>query len=192
MNNGPATDSLNIVGNEITADALMGSWLVNWTGHVLHGNLVQGEVTPAGTGTLQEASCFLVDEPAFLASIGGWPQTGPDHLPPGTLPAVMRRTSGAGITPCGSPAIGVDEQIVIAPRVYPIPARDHVAVEGPDGSQGPFNARIMDLTGATCFKRKIPASSQAIIPLSELYPSAYLLELTDRRGRTWRTRIIVQ
>ncbi|MBP7514209.1 MAG: T9SS type A sorting domain-containing protein, partial [Flavobacteriales bacterium] len=88
--------------------------------------------------------------------------------------------------------IGVDEHVMIAPRVYPVPARDHVVVEGPDGSQGPFSARLTDLTGTTCFKRSIPASSRAIIPLSDLSPGAYLLELTDGRGRTSRTRIIVQ
>lgn len=192
MNNGPATDSLNIVGNDVTADAPMGLWLVNGTGHLLHGNLVQGEVTPEGTGTLDEASCFLAAEPAFLASIGGWPQTGPDHLPPGTLPAVERRTSGAGIAPCGSPAIGVDEHVMIAPRVYPVPAHDHVVVEGLPGAQGPFSARITDLTGATCFQWSIPATNRAFISLSDLSPSAYLLELIDVRGRTLRTRIIVQ
>ncbi len=192
MNNGPATDSLNIVGNEVTADAPMGLWLVNGAGHLLHGDLVQGEVTPAGTGTLEEASCFLEDEPAFLVSVGGWPQTGPEHQAPGTLPAVIRRTSGMDIAPCGSPAIGMLEQAMVAPKVYPNPADDYLLVEGTEASPGLLRVRITDALGATRSNYTVSVSHTVRMSLGDLSPGPYLLELIDQLGRSFRTRIIVQ
>ncbi|MEO8591440.1 MAG: glycosyl hydrolase family 28-related protein, partial [Flavobacteriales bacterium] len=129
MNNAPATDSMNIVGNEVT-----GLYVLNGVGHLAFGNIANGTVTPAGTGTLPDLSYYLPVLPAFLQPIGALPQVGPGSLTPGTIPAALRYASGSGFTVCTYPDINTgarsENHFVGEVHVYPVPFTDHIRLTG--------------------------------------------------------------
>lgn len=98
MNNNPASNDQNIVGNEITSTAfLQGFYALAGTGHVEYGNKKQGTVTPSGTTHLTEVSYCYTTQPTFLNGYA-WPVIGiPNEYNTGTLPAEVRYGGNAGI-----------------------------------------------------------------------------------------------
>lgn len=194
MNNSPASDSLNIVGNDITGAPPMGLWLTYGNGHFIYGNLVQSEVTPPGTGDLVQASCYAGVEPLFLQAVGDWPQTGPNHAVPGTIPAVQRTLPGADRTPCSDAATAMpgrprDDALVI----FPVPFNDRLRVRGA-GTLDLVNAVLTSLAGdivmgpVTC--RAGDDGAEMLFP--GLSVGAYILVLTDRTGRVTRRLVTRQ
>lgn len=64
------TDSLNVIGNEMTNPTFpFGMFLLNGDGHLSHGNNVGGTTTPTGTETISDETLYLnqSDLPLFLA-----------------------------------------------------------------------------------------------------------------------------
>ena len=90
------TDSMNVVGNEITNSGFpLGLFMVNGNGHYTFGNNVNGTVTPSGTSTLTKNSLYLstIELPNFLSQItlpmAGYPLSMNEKL----LPAEERFVS---------------------------------------------------------------------------------------------------
>lgn len=90
---GTPTDSMNVVGNEITNSGFpYGLFMVNGNGHYSYGNNVSGTATPSGTELMTTNSLYLDEQqlPAFLGNntlpMIGYPLAINTHL----LPAEQR------------------------------------------------------------------------------------------------------
>lgn len=95
----PATDSQNIVGNDITY--ALGSYTITGYGHLQHGNNNKGTIIPAGTGTLNDISYYITGEPVFWSISDTWPSLGiPNPLGSGSNPARSRWFQGGTMTVC--------------------------------------------------------------------------------------------
>jgi hypothetical protein len=99
----PSTSNLqHIVGNDVTYHGfLMGPYTITGTGQIEHGNNIDGTIRPSGTGTLNDTSYFLTEEPVFWDVSNSWPSLGiPNILGDGTIPAKARWDQGTGFTVC--------------------------------------------------------------------------------------------
>jgi len=102
MNNAPATDSVNFVGNEVTnTTLLMGLYMLNGNGHFQHGNNIKGTITPSGTNNLPDTSYFYNNIPIFWLSLLNFPLIGPP-VPYNSLinPAKTRYNTGNELSYC--------------------------------------------------------------------------------------------
>ena len=98
------SDSQHIVGNDVTYHGLWfvgGPYTITGTGHIQHGNNIDGTIKPPGTGTLTDTSYYLTGEPVFWDVSNSWPSLGiPNTLGAGTIPAKARWDGGSGLTVC--------------------------------------------------------------------------------------------
>ena len=92
----------HFVGNEITSTVLFtGNYIIAGTGHIQHGNMVKGVLTPAGTTPLNDSSYYLNTAPSFWGTTGAWPSIGIPNTPgSGTNPAKARYLAGGQMTVC--------------------------------------------------------------------------------------------
>ncbi|MBL4568806.1 MAG: T9SS type A sorting domain-containing protein [Flavobacteriaceae bacterium] len=75
---GTMTDSMNVIGNEITnSNFPYGMFNLNGAGHLSYGNNVIGTTTPPGTETIEKVSLYFDEEdlPSFMAT-GALPMVG--------------------------------------------------------------------------------------------------------------------
>lgn len=95
MNNSPATDTVQFIGNEcINTAALMGNYTLYGNGHTQYGNMIKGNLMPAGTNSLTDNSLYLGFGQAPLCYVNGlysWPVLGiPNPYNTGLNPAKNR------------------------------------------------------------------------------------------------------
>jgi hypothetical protein len=92
MNSGPASDSQNLAGNEITDNAFLhGLYVTSGNGIFTFGNNVLNTIQPAGTTSLPDTSYYLSSRPAFLQTILSYPCIGePNAINSGIIPAQAR------------------------------------------------------------------------------------------------------
>ncbi len=182
MNNAPATDSVNIVGNEIN-----GFMALQGIGHFMHGNLSQGAITPPGTDILPDTTYYLEEFPLFLSPIVSLPQIGPQAEAPGTIPAKMRYQNGGSLTICSEDDIGnsvaENEHSV---QVFPNPFTDRIVIEGIHAER----IILRDLSGRIVKIETSTAAPTIIEGLRSLPAATYLMEITDSNGRRWRSMVI--
>lgn len=102
MNDNPATDSVNFVGNEVTNTGfLLGFYYLNGVNHFQFGNNVKGDIMPAGTGALYEVSLLYDHPPAWWFSGDPFPPIGPPQpLNEHDIPAKIRYESGQHFATC--------------------------------------------------------------------------------------------
>ncbi len=190
MNSAPASDSMNIVGNDVT-----GLFVLNGGGHLSFGNIANGTITPAGTGNLNELSYHLTTLPPFLQSIGALPQTGPNSIAPGTIPAALRYASGSGFTVCGYPEINTSADQSIGPasglQVFPVPFSDHLRIAGLSGSAA-VRVVLHNALGAEVPVDAMRTSSSTIdLSLSTALPAGlYFISVVDANGSSTSLRAI--
>lgn len=80
MNNSPASNSQNFIGNEIpNEDVFLGLYVFEGTDHFFYGNNHRGETKPEGTGDLTEASLYLDEIPFYYENYSAWPPIGYPH-----------------------------------------------------------------------------------------------------------------
>ncbi|MBK6753394.1 MAG: hypothetical protein IPG69_07305 [Flavobacteriales bacterium] len=195
MNNAPATDSVNFVGNEILGSP--GLYLPNGVGHFEYGNIVQGTVDPPGTGDLEDTTYYATSLPDFVQVIGGWPQVGPNSLPPGSISAAERYAAGTALTVCDGYDVGMNPAGAIdgtSVRCHPVPFDDHFMVEGLWERNGDIHLRLRNTLGAVVLERLWTRSASAVeVSGCGILPSgAYVLEVWDGRGRRAYLRTIKQ
>lgn len=96
----------NFVGNDVPNTGLfMGLYNLTGSNHVQHGNRVKGNITPAGTGTLNDTSYYLTQQPLFWNISNSYPSIGiPNSQTGQSIPARERYLAGA-FTLCGFPVI---------------------------------------------------------------------------------------
>jgi hypothetical protein len=96
------SDSQHIVGNDVIYNGLWyvgGPYDITGTGHIEHGNNIDGTITPSGTGSLTDTSYYLAGEPVFWSVSGSWPSLGiPNILGAGSNPARERWFGGGPYT----------------------------------------------------------------------------------------------
>jgi hypothetical protein len=102
MNNAPATDSVNFVGNEVTNTGfLLGLYALQGNGHFQYGNNIKGTVTPSGTHNLNDTTYYYASVPAFWNISPPFPPIGlPSPINAHSNPARERYMSGTNLTPC--------------------------------------------------------------------------------------------
>lgn len=77
MNNNPASDGQNFIGNEITNNGLlMGNYILSGSNHFEYGNNKLGTVIPSGTNILYDSSLYLGLIPAYYQNNPPWPPIG--------------------------------------------------------------------------------------------------------------------
>jgi hypothetical protein len=78
MNNSPATDTVQFIGNEVTSTT-NGQYLLYGNGHYEFGNMIQGTLTPPGTSGLAAKSLYYTDPQkpiCFNPGNNNWPVIG--------------------------------------------------------------------------------------------------------------------
>jgi hypothetical protein len=100
--NPTTSNSEHIVGNDVTYNGIiLGPYTITGTGHIQHGNNIDGTIRPPGTNTLTDTSYYLTEEPDFWDIPDSWPSLGiPNILGEGTNPAKSRWEEGATLTVC--------------------------------------------------------------------------------------------
>lgn len=176
MNNSPASDSQNLVGNEIS-NSSQGLYLLNGTGHLEHGNNVKGTITPSGTNSLPDSTYYLPGKPTFFSGPATWASIGiPNTLNAGSIPAKDNRSMGQ-YTSCSSPAGGVSiAQYTLHAGVFPNPAGAFFSIETHDAVAVPFELRT------TCGQLLLAGNAHPgeKISVTGLQPGIYYLTLAIR------------
>jgi len=100
--NPSTSNSQHIVGNDVTYNGIfLGPYDITGTGHIQHGNNIDGTITPSGTDTLADTSYYLTVAPIFWDIADSWPSLGiPNVIDAGTIPAKARWDQGSGFTVC--------------------------------------------------------------------------------------------
>jgi hypothetical protein len=94
-----------------------------------------------------------------------------------------------GLPPIGRP----DEQAAAhSLRVFPNPAGDHVWVSTEDAGLKPSRLAIHDPQGRLVFDTELGGLSRERVHLPSLAPGAYVLTVTDSRGRRYWEKLILQ
>lgn len=156
MNNNPASDGQNFIGNEITSQrALTGLYLLAGDGHYEYGNNHQGRVTPANTGTQLEASLYLESTPSFYQEHSSWPPIGLPNIIDEYLTEQELRHAKGLYTACTVAEVvtAVDktpaEQTSFS--IQPNPATKHVDVSIPK-SEAVTQIRLMAMDGRNVYQ----------------------------------------
>jgi len=107
MNNNPATDSTNFVGNEVTNTGfLLGNYILFGNNHFEYGNNHKGSIKPPGTNILSDESYYYDSKPNFWYTADHFPPIGiPSQLNANSNPAKARYLSGTDLTPCADTAV---------------------------------------------------------------------------------------
>lgn len=124
MNNNPATDTVQFIGNEIP-----GSFnTIAGNGHFLFGNQFQGNITPANTGNISDSTMYLVSGnwPICMNSNYELPAIGiPTNYLSGTNEAFERYKQGVRAQcNCTSISLSTQDQNEKIIQFFPNPAND--------------------------------------------------------------------
>lgn len=125
MNNNPASDNQNFIGNEITNTGFaLGLYLLNGSGHFQYGNNVKGTIYASGTNDLTDTSYYSKNHPPYIGTFTHWPAIGlPNVISAGSIPA-KDRFDNLDYTLCGefmptNTIISVSERLL---HVFPNPS----------------------------------------------------------------------
>jgi hypothetical protein len=195
MNNAPASDSQNIVGNEVTKPNFpYGLYLINGTGHFEYGNNVKGTVTPSGTNTLPDTSYYLSSKPSFLNNISQYPLIGlPNTFTVGDNRAKLNYLSG--ITSYCDPDISdtlitsledINNELSIT--LYPNPANNFLNIAVNHNSD--YSATIFNQLGVSV--KTFDFSRHFNLSLSDFSSGIYYLHVKNEEGHSLNKKLIIQ
>ena len=172
---GTPTDSMNVIGNEITNSGFpYGLFMVNGEGHVVYGNNVNGTITPSGTNELEMESLYLQEaEAETTIDIESLPYIGiPSALNSNVIPAQQNYLNGTPVT-CNA-AIVTDMTTTVQ--------QDRLSVEGSflkvEPELLPATLQLFDMSGKLIVERSLVST------ITELHgtqsPGLYLLRVVGR------------
>lgn len=173
-----ATENQVFVGNEITnPSGMYGQYIVSTPGTFEYGNLFRGTITPTGTDTLNDRSCFYTSRPG-LWDLPDWLLIGPPSLPGTTKIPAQRRDSISAFTTNERPhaafmyAVGADS---VRFRNYSVNAVTWLW----DFGDGSFSTEINPAhffadTGhyQVCLKISNACFTDSVCEMVNLYPTA--------------------
>jgi hypothetical protein len=180
------SDTQNFVGNEVTSTAaFQGNYSLAGSGHFEFGNNIRGTITPAGTGTLNDISCYRTALPVFWNITQQWPSIGfPNTAGSGTIPAKERYISSGEKTLCGAQSstgtgpLNVSRGI----RVYPNPAASGETVRISFARSISNTLELRDMTGRLISRSESRESQTIEIPTEGLPGGIYLLSIFNEDG----------
>lgn len=173
-----ATEKQVFVGNEITnPSGIYGQYIVSTPGTFEYANMFRGTITPPGTDTLDDRSCFHTSRPG-LWDLPEWLLIGPPSLPGTTKIPAQRRDSALAFTTNERPhaafmyAIGTDSVIF---RNYSVNADTWLWDFGDGSFSTEANpAHFFADTGhyKVCLKISNACFSDSVCKMVDLYPTA--------------------
>ncbi|MBP6334383.1 MAG: T9SS type A sorting domain-containing protein [Bacteroidia bacterium] len=171
----------HFVGNEVTSTApFTGNYMIFGTGHVEHGNMIQGVLTPAGTTPLNDSSYYLNAAPSFWGSTGAWPSIGIPNTPgAGSIPARDRYLAGGQLTVCRedfTTHIATISKSQFAFTVSPNPFSQTINIYSSGYSSEYRTIRCHDLSGRLVFEKQqvLHAGKTEInFPQSEIFTNGF-------------------
>jgi hypothetical protein len=189
MNNSPATDTVQFIGLEITnTTSPYGQFLIYGNGHLQHGNLIQGVLSPANTGSLNGTSLYLNgnQRPAcFETGIHNWPLIGiPNAYNTGSIPAKDRFTTNkkAHCECTVSNTTSLQELKSQHITVFPNPAATKISF-----SEMVHEIIIYDMVG---IKHLHLAGNLNLVDVNRLNPGTYVLKFrTD--ANLWSKKVLI-
>ncbi len=190
MNNNPASDNQNFIGNEVTNNGFgLGFYLINGTGHFQYGNNVKGTIYASGTATLSDTSYYYKTRPDFLQTLTTWPSVGiPNLINSGAIPAKNRYQASNytvcdGILPTDITTITNEKQL----QVFPNPSNGILYIN----VQGPIDIAIYNSMG--CIVAKYPAiKDSSPVDLSGFPKGIYTLKAEAKIKTYLPVRIVIQ
>lgn len=194
MNTGPATDSQNYIGNEISysgSSSLQGLYLLFGNGHFEYGNNHKGTIKPSGTDSVWLNTLYLPEGKQWDGA--EWPVIGPPNTLVQHTNLAQQRWDGGEGTMCSSlTLIDIPEDTVVVPidtgdttsimhlaidpiyNVYPNPSKGTILIEY--NSEFPAQWTITDINGAIVEQGKLEKGTQ-IIDLTQRSAGVYFYQL---------------
>jgi hypothetical protein len=184
------TNNSNFVGNELNGSFPYGMYSITGTNKFEYGNNVNNTVTPGGTSTLTDASCYLTGRPAFWNIPDNWPSLGyPNLLNTGTIPAKANYIAGNYTEmPPGGTTTGVNNLQMLNLKIYPNPATNYISIEYNSSDNNSLQEMtIHSLEGKLLKKISLSTKQRGIISkridVSPLPKGDYLLKV--RAEKKW-------
>lgn len=174
MNFNPATDSLTLVGNEVTNTSfLLGNYTIFGTEHFTFGNNIKGNCNPTATENIESSSLYLSDAPCYFESEDIWPSIGyPTAYNTNTVPAYQRFELEIMTFDTCTPDISMILENNTSSMIFPNPFEDSFSISSNSNVE---LLEIVDLSGRIISKH-MPIN-QNNITLS-LESGIYLLRIT--------------
>jgi hypothetical protein len=191
MNTTVPTNDQNFIGNEITNTGfLLGNYFLSGSGHFQYGNNVKGTITPAGTGSLAEASLLYQSAPLYYFNASAWPPIGPPNALNAHHIEMQDRYNAGAFTVC-SEIVTVDrtdtplsEDVFSA---YPNPCSDRLYVNIPGVfTEQPVNVELWDVNGRLVLKKDF----RGVLDVSSLNEGLYFLRLSGSRAGEGKVVVI--
>jgi hypothetical protein len=196
MNNAPASNNQNLVGNEVTNNTFpYGLYLINGTGHFEYGNNVKGTVTPANTNTLPDTSYYLTTKPSFLNNISQYPLIGiPNTFTVGDNRAKLNYAENI-LTYCADDApdtlITNAQTLNFEPikiNVFPNPAENELNIQL--SSKEIFTLSIINSIGEVVAITDV--AKEKIVTTTLLSSGIYFLRFSNANKECFYKKIIIQ
>ena len=196
MNNNPASNNQNLIGNEVTNTGfLLGMYYISGTDHFQHGNNVKETIYAAGTTTLADISYYNSSIPLFLQSIGNWPSIGlPNTISSGTIPAKERYISG-DYTTCSSfiPTTGLSSNNTSPDQIsiFPNPSKESLHLRFSETTKFPMQLYIYNSTGNVAGKF-IATSSLMTLDVSSYSKGIYFIKAEHKEKTVHPLKFVIQ
>lgn len=181
MNTGPATDSMNFIGNEIpNTGPFMGNYSLAGNGHFEFGNNVHGSIIPSGTSALADSSLYRHTAPDYFNGGTAWPGIGtPYPYLAGSIPA-FGNFADSIFTACTIiPGSGTSELLSNTGNIiYPNPSSGKFRISEFVGENETSIAKIYDTKGAIAMEIALGGGEE--FNLQTLSSGIYFLKIKDR------------
>lgn len=169
------TDSMNVVGNEITNSGWpLGLYSVNGNGHFTYGNNVNGTVNPVNTSNVETNSLYLSENetPVFLENeslpMAGYPLAINEKL----LPAETRFTNQNYVS-CAEEVVTSVEANSEAKDLFSVIGNTLIY----SGNSLPINAEVFNTNGQLVSSFTVSSKTQEIPNISNT--GIYLIKIDD-------------
>lgn len=175
------SDSQVVAGNTVSSLApFTGFYILNGSGHFTHGNTVQGNLNPPGTGTLPDSSLYLPGVPDFWLQGIGFPAIGTGSSGSETNPAKERFGAGTEEALCNPVSTGIDE--IVSPQIL------QVYYDGsflnaycPGTPDGLYQVTVLSLNGQYLFRGEAFVKDHQLRIGKFLQPGIYFLRMMNER-----------
>jgi hypothetical protein len=186
MNTGPATDTTQFLGLEITnPSASLGLYTIVGNGNLEYGNMVKNVLTPGGTNNLPQTSLYYtgIQRPlCFNNGVHNWPVIGIPNTYNSNSNAAKDRALQNKWAECAcsyynTTGIKSEEKNVASLLVYPNPVKSELRL---NGISEPCQVIIYSLDG-----REIVSATEFeknTIDVSFLKPVIYFLQLISNNS----------
>ena len=193
MNNNPASDGQNFIGNEITNfETGLGFYFLQGENHFEYGNNVLSDVVPDTTAAPGEASLYLSAVPIFYENNSDWPPVGlPNGLTENTVEAVLRYGDGLQTACSLTPLVSVSESMeyVTACSIFPNPVDDILYVKNCMTSDVALpGVQLFSPEGKLLLQKKLADS----IDVGHIPEGIYFLKIKYSEQRTVFKKLIIQ